>query len=205
MLDKIESDVRNDIENNLQDSDTDYIVDKPIPENKEESHQLLTPEAAVHFDGYVFYMDEPPAKKLKKEVVELKWKGTSKLVKMKKVHTRIKHIIRHSRKLQPIADLKIENSIFNSETYVRQSKSICYRERETVRYISRSNTAISYFMSISKLPNVKCYWSVKSYLSNDGVRKAMTRNRFITFFKMYILLITKQLINLTTFIRWVLP
>ena len=124
---------------------------------------------------------------------------------MKKVHTRIKHIIRHSRKLQPIADLKIENSIFNSETYVRQSKSICYRKRETVRYISRSNTAISYFMSISKLPNVKCYWSVKSYLSNDGVRKAMTRNRFITFFKMYILLITKQLINLTTFIRWVLP
>ena len=121
MLDKIESDVRNDIENNLQDSDTDYIVDKSIPENKEESHQLLTPEAAVHFDGYVFYMDEPPAKKLKKEVVELKWKGTSKLVKMKKVHTRIKHIIRHSRKLQPIADLKIQNSIFNSETYVRQS------------------------------------------------------------------------------------
>ena len=34
-------------------------------------------------------------------------------------------------------------------------------------------------MSISKLPNVKCYWSVDSYLSNNGVRNAITRNRFM--------------------------
>ena len=34
-------------------------------------------------------------------------------------------------------------------------------------------------MSISKLPNVKCYWSVDSYLSNDSLRNAMTRNRSI--------------------------
>ena len=34
-------------------------------------------------------------------------------------------------------------------------------------------------MPISKLPNVKCYWSVDSYLSNDGVRNAMGRNRFM--------------------------
>ena len=34
-------------------------------------------------------------------------------------------------------------------------------------------------MSISKLPNVKCYQSVDNYLSNDGVRNAMTRNCFM--------------------------
>ena len=34
------------------------------------------------------------------------------------------------------------------------------------------------YMLISKLPNVKCYWSVDNYVSNDGVRNAMTRNRF---------------------------
>ena len=39
---------------------------------------------------------------------------------------------------------------------------------------------INYIMSILKLPNVKCYWSVDSYLSNDGVRNAMTRNRFMS-------------------------
>ena len=38
---------------------------------------------------------------------------------------------------------------------------------------------INYIMSISKLPNVKFYWSVDSYLSNDGVRNAMERKCFI--------------------------
>ena len=40
----------------------------------------------------------------------------------------------------------------------------------------RAFLGINYIMSISKLPNVKCYWSVDSYLSNDDVRNAMTRN-----------------------------
>ena len=34
-------------------------------------------------------------------------------------------------------------------------------------------------MSISKLQNVKSYWSVDSYLPNDGLRNAMTRNCFM--------------------------
>ena len=34
-------------------------------------------------------------------------------------------------------------------------------------------------MSISKLPNVKCNWSVVSHLSNGSVRNAMTRNRLV--------------------------
>ena len=38
---------------------------------------------------------------------------------------------------------------------------------------------INYIMSISKLPNVKYYCRVNSYLSNDGLRNAMTRNRFM--------------------------
>ena len=34
-------------------------------------------------------------------------------------------------------------------------------------------------MSTSKLPNLKCYWSVDSYMSNYGVRNNMTSNRFV--------------------------
>ena len=43
----------------------------------------------------------------------------------------------------------------------------------------RAFLGVNYIMSISKVPNVKSYWSVDSYLSNDGVRNAMTRNCFI--------------------------
>ena len=38
MLDNIESETEKDIENLLEDSDTE----EPIPDNKDESHQLLT-------------------------------------------------------------------------------------------------------------------------------------------------------------------
>ena len=41
MLDKIESENESDIENLSKDSDTEPIAEKPIPDNKEESHQLL--------------------------------------------------------------------------------------------------------------------------------------------------------------------
>ena len=38
---------------------------------------------------------------------------------------------------------------------------------------------INYIMSISKLPNLKCYCSVDSYFSNECVRNVMTRDCFI--------------------------
>ena len=71
MLDKIESENESDIENLSKDSDTESIAEKPIPDNKEESHQLLTLQATVHNEGEVLNTDEPPAKKLEKKVAEL--------------------------------------------------------------------------------------------------------------------------------------
>ena len=43
MLDEIESDTESDIENLLEDYDTEHISEEPIPDNKEESHRVLTP------------------------------------------------------------------------------------------------------------------------------------------------------------------
>ena len=60
MLDKIESETESDIGNRLEDSETEYITEELIPDNKEESHQLLTPETTI------LDIDEPPAKKLQK-------------------------------------------------------------------------------------------------------------------------------------------
>ena len=63
MLDKIDSETESDIENLLEDSNTEYIAEEPILDNKEENHQLLTPVAAVYVEGEVLDIDEPPAKK----------------------------------------------------------------------------------------------------------------------------------------------
>ena len=72
MLEKIERETESDIENLLEDTDTKYITEVPILENKEERHQLLTPETTVRVEGKVLGIDEPLAKKRKKKVPELK-------------------------------------------------------------------------------------------------------------------------------------
>ena len=66
MLDEIESDTESDIENPLEDSDTQYISEEPIPNNKEESHRVLTSEATVHVENESLDVEEPLSKKLKK-------------------------------------------------------------------------------------------------------------------------------------------
>ena len=84
MLDEIESDTESDIENLLEDSDTQYISEEPIPNNKEESHRVLTSEATVQVENESLDVEEPVSKKLKKENYCLKWKRTLKFIKAKK-------------------------------------------------------------------------------------------------------------------------
>ena len=47
------SETESDIENLLEDSDTEYIAEEPIPDNIEENHKLLTPEPKVHVEGKI--------------------------------------------------------------------------------------------------------------------------------------------------------
>ena len=84
MLDEIESDTESDIENFLEDSDSEYILEEPIPDNKKESHCALTREATIHIENESLNVEEPLSKKPKKKITALNWKRTSKFIKAKK-------------------------------------------------------------------------------------------------------------------------
>ena len=145
-----------------EDSDTECIAEKPIPDNKEESHQLLTPEETTLVESEVLDIDELPAKKLKKKVTELQWKGTSKFVKANRCTLEAKVLLDIPENANPFL-------IFEGTTNLN----------ELVKHICGAFLGINYIMSISKLPNVKCYCRVNSYLSNDGLRNAITWNRLM--------------------------
>ena len=68
MLDEIESNTKSDIENLLEDSDAEYVSEELIPDNKEESHRVLTPEATVHVENESLDAERSPSKKLKKKL-----------------------------------------------------------------------------------------------------------------------------------------
>ena len=79
IFDEIESDTESDTENLLEDSDTESI-----PDNKDESHRVLTTEATVHVENEFLDVEKPPSKKLKKKITASKRKRTSKFIKAKK-------------------------------------------------------------------------------------------------------------------------
>ena len=159
MLGKIESETGSDIKSFLEDSDTEYIVEEPIPDNKGESHQLLTPEATV------LDIDEPPVKKLKKKVAELKWKHTSKFVKSKKCIIEANVLSDIPEKANPLLIIEGTKNLNELVKYVCHQTNL-YATQNGRRFATnpeeiRTFLGINYIMSISNLPNVKCYWSVE--------------------------------------------
>ena len=74
IFEEIESEAESDVENLLEDSDTEFIAEEEIPDTNEDTHQFLTPEAVVHVESESKESEPPPKEKLKAKIAELKWK-----------------------------------------------------------------------------------------------------------------------------------
>ena len=74
IFEEIESEAESDVENLLEDSDTEFIAEEEIPDTNEDTHQLLTPEAVVYVESKSRESELLPKKKLKAKIAELKWK-----------------------------------------------------------------------------------------------------------------------------------
>ena len=83
MLDAIGSDNESDIDNLLEDSDTEYVAEEPVPADNEDSHDVLTPEANIHIENTASSSTDPPRKNLKHAAASLKWQRKPKLIKRK--------------------------------------------------------------------------------------------------------------------------
>ena len=88
------SDNESDIDNLLEDSDTEYVAEEPVPETKEDNHNIPTSEANIHIEGTTFCCNtELPKKKLKQKIDSLKWERTAKLIKPKKCELQAKILL----------------------------------------------------------------------------------------------------------------
>ena len=155
-------------------------------------------------------IDEPPGKKITKKVTKLEWKRTCKFVKAKKCIPEAHVLLEIPENANPLL-------IFEGTTNLNELvKHICDQTNlyaiQNGRNFAlnpkqiRAFLGINYIMPISKLPNVKCNWSVVSHLSNDSARNAMTRNRLVNILQNlhFTYHFTKQLKNLTKLIRYAL-
>ena len=110
----------------------------------------------------------------------MKWKRTSRLVKVKKCTLEANVLLDVPENANPLlifegtADLNelLKHICDQTNLYATQNGRAFATNPEEMRAF----LDISYIMPISKLPK---NWSVDSYLSNDGVRNVMTRNHFM--------------------------
>ena len=98
------------------------------------------------------------------------------------MHIRSKRIIAHGKR-QSIADFESTMKLNELVKIICDQWNLYAaqngREFATTLEETRAFLGINYIMSISNLPNLKCYRNVDRYWSNDGVRNTMTRNRFV--------------------------
>ena len=104
----------------------------------------------------------------KKKVAELKWKRTSKFVKAEK-YTLEANILLDIPNANPLLIFGGTTNLNELVKYICDQRNLYAtqsgRECATNSDEIRAFLGINHIMSISKLPNMTCYWSVDSYLS----------------------------------------
>ena len=76
------------------------------------------------------------------------------------------------------------------------------QEFETNREEMLAFLGINYVMSICKLPTLKCYWMADDYITNDGIRNVITRDRFMEILKNILSITIMMQIPLTEGIKY---
>lgn len=182
MLDEIESEPESEIDNLLEDSDTEFVAEEEIPEDNEETHhQVLIPEAVLHVKSE---SSQPPAKKrLKAKIAEMKWSRKAKFTKPAECKLEATVLLDLPELANPLQiferttdfDKLLQHICEQTNLYAAQNG----REFITNQEELRAFLGINFMMSISKLPNLKSYWNVDTYIGNEGIRNSMTRDRFM--------------------------
>ena len=143
----------------------------------------MTPEAVVHIQSESNENEPPPKKKLKAKVAELKWKGQPKLIKTRKCNLEANILLNLPENSNPLKIYEATTDFSELVQYICEQTNLYAAQngREFVTNPEEIYTflGINYIMSISKLPNLKCYCSVDRYFPNEDVRNVMTRDRFI--------------------------
>ena len=174
IFEEIESEPENDRENLLEDLDTEFITEEEIPDTNEDIHQLLTPEAIVHVESKSNKSEPPPKKKLKAKTAELKWKRQPKFIMTRNCNLEANILLNLPEKSDPLKIYEATTDFNELVQYICEQTNLYATQNGRVFVTNpkeiRAFLGINYIISISKLPNLKCYWSVESYFSNEGVR-----------------------------------
>lgn len=201
MLDEVNSDEEDDIENLMNDSDTEFVIEETLNDeldSDDEPLSVLIPEANIHV-----LKDAETGKNVTEN--QSRVTTTTKAKQVKKIMKQNEISFNWTKKLRPKtkepcsleADVQIEHSsgsptpfdIFSAVTNLQElvkilvEQSNIYAQQNGREFMTNDQEmsaflGINYIMSINKLPTIKSYWECGQYIGNEGVRNVMSRSRF---------------------------
>ena len=198
ILDAMRSDNVDDLDNVMNDSDTEFVatVDICLDSNDTYDENILTPSANLHNTSEVVIdttssTSEPgpsqkgasaPEKKGKKEPA-WKWSKTPKLCAKQPCVLTADVLVDTSSEPTPfkifsktvdlnklIAEISVQTNF-----YTMQNGRQFITDEEEIRAFLGMN----YIMAVNKLPNIEHYWSVDKLIGNPAIRDITTQARFI--------------------------
>ena len=215
LLDSIESVEEEDIENLMNDSDTEF-VDRSVVENKDSDMHVDEEPETTSNDAHSNLIPThlPIQAVVRQGVPEEESNDDEPLITLAKQKEPVWKWRKRFAKtpLQPCS-LK-EEGVVNMQTetvtpFEAFSKCIGFpgllsmMKIESERYAAQNGRqfqisveefcaflGVNLLMGINKLPTMKSYWSVDESLGNSVIQKAMTRARFLVISQIFILLIT---------------
>ena len=175
LLDDVESADKDDIDNLMNDSDTEFIGGEEITlVASTQATFLTTPEANLH----VVLSDNHAKKKEKKKKEELwKWTEKVKVTMQEECHlvSEIQPNLNETPSPIEISSLMtgfkelLELTVEQSNLYAHQNGGNFTVTKEELKAF----LGINFVMAINKLPMIAEYWRVDNLIGNDGIQNLM--------------------------------
>ena len=180
LLDVVGSADKDDIDNLMNDSDTEFIAEEEITQAAStQDTSLTTPEANLH----VVPSDNQSKKKEKNKKEELwKWIKKVKVTKQEERHFVPEIQPNLNETVSPIEIFYLVTSLEELlELIVQKIKLLCSSEWKKLHSYQRRTemiSSINFVMAFNKLPTIAEYWRVDSLIGNDGIQNTMILSCF---------------------------
>ena len=173
MLDRIDSGGESDVDSILNDSNTEFVSDKPIRKAVDDTHDILVPEANVYVASELTELQQEDCEVLRKKrkcqlIYGIKW-SSRKSCHPRSDYPEQAHAQHESgRKFKPVdAFMKV----VNAQELIDHNFLTNHDELKTF-------LGIHYLMGITKLPSLANYGEVDHYFGSDGIKNMVTWQRF---------------------------
>ena len=183
LLDEVDSDLDEDLENEMNDSDTEFFVEEDIDlrlEGATGGSNILIPTANIH---KVSAADNNESRTgSKKETTD--WKWTRVIKPSRKMECKLQKHVLLQFNIDPTPYDVYEKAIdLNKLVAHIVSETNIYATQKGRNFVTndaemKAFLGMNSIMSINKLPTMEQYWSTDRFIGNQALRDVMTKSRF---------------------------